>query len=316
MRGTHLTAAKGVALVGLIPAHAGNTSPTASPSRLRAAHPRACGEHLTLRPRPRCLLGSSPRMRGTQCFWRWQVHRWGLIPAHAGNTRCIARWRSSRGAHPRACGEHEYPTASEVQAEGSSPRMRGTLVFAELQDAVQGLIPAHAGNTTRLLPRSAAPRAHPRACGEHSEATRIRPLPRGSSPRMRGTLQRESVVDYTAGLIPAHAGNTRIRGFRCGSRWAHPRACGEHSLSDQQVMLDAGSSPRMRGTLPAAHLDGVFAGLIPAHAGNTFAKTSADQTAKAHPRACGEHPGNPDFWRVCLGSSPRMRGTRIDVSCH
>ena len=55
-----------------------------------------------------------------------------------------------------------------------------------------------------------------------------------------------------------------------GSYRAHPRACGENN--DARVEYDeaVGSSPRMRGKLETAYMDGTNAGLIPAHAGKTF----------------------------------------------
>ena len=73
-------------------------------------------------------------------------------------------------------------------SEGSSPRMRGTLVedFHEL--VAEGIIPAYAGNTWFSFPR-----------GDASS---------GSSPRMRGTLIYTLYHIVSSGIIPAYAGNT------------------------------------------------------------------------------------------------------------
>ena len=73
--------------------------------------------------------GSSPRMRGTRDWFTWLWQEIGLIPAHAGNTRVDLRLYLPPGAHPRACGEHETSGLDKLQAEGSSPRMRGTPFF-------------------------------------------------------------------------------------------------------------------------------------------------------------------------------------------
>ena len=49
--------------------------------------------------------------------------------------------------HPRVCGEHELTDEELAAQEGSSPRMRGTHVFATLTVRVNRIIPAYAGNT-------------------------------------------------------------------------------------------------------------------------------------------------------------------------
>ena len=81
----------------------------------------------------------------------------------------------------------------------------------------------------------------------------------------------------------------------------HPRACGENSISDAELLERLGTSPRMRGK--QGHDEVVTMALrnIPAHAGKT-------QSMVEHDAGCGENSlgevwGNPD-----LGTSPRMRG--------
>ena len=111
------------------------------------------------------------------------------------------------------------------------------------------------------------------------------------------------------GFIPAHAGNTQLRGFGLEGGRAHPRACGEHGDVVAGGEGGSGSSPRMRGTLDGVEVvEGGF-GLIPAHAGNTGGRWSIRKIIRAHPRACGEHPLSLNLPLPRLGSSPRMRGT-------
>ena len=47
--------------------------------------------------------------------------------------------------------------------------MRGTLPTAGGVEIVVGIIPAYAGNTGWRMARGAAPRDHPRVCGEHTK---------------------------------------------------------------------------------------------------------------------------------------------------
>ena len=70
----------------IIPAHAGNSSPSASGHGLTTDHPRACGELVALTDTQRGHLGSSPRMRGTRSGPDAGSESRRIIPAHAGNS--------------------------------------------------------------------------------------------------------------------------------------------------------------------------------------------------------------------------------------
>ena len=72
----------------------------------------------------------------------------------------------------------------------------------------RGLIPAHAGKTTGAQLETASPEAHPRVCGENPPAFYCRYGHPGSSPRMRGKLDKVTALVTFRGLIPAHAGKT------------------------------------------------------------------------------------------------------------
>ena len=126
---------------------------------------------------------------------------------------------------------------------------------------------------------------------------------------MRGTPLPGIANALVSGIIPAYAGNTRLR-LRCGaSPWDHPRVCGEHQGFLDLLNEGRGSSPRMRGTPVASFATIAVTGIIHAYAGNTSQCAALRAVLRDHPRVCGEHI----VW-VChassyLGSSPRMRGT-------
>ena len=65
MRGTQSGGGYIDRLVGIIPAHAGNTVPVAAGVVPEGDHPRACGEHIVRLVVSEQPKGSSPRMRGT-----------------------------------------------------------------------------------------------------------------------------------------------------------------------------------------------------------------------------------------------------------
>ena len=86
MRGTLGWLAEEAVRLGIIPAHAGNTSAYDAMYSESRDHPRACGEHKFPDDIARDSWGSSPRMRGTLCAWLRELLSGGIIPAHAGNT--------------------------------------------------------------------------------------------------------------------------------------------------------------------------------------------------------------------------------------
>ena len=66
MRGTRVSVHGVEWHTGIIPAHAGNTESSDNARKSLGDHPRACGEHVERAQFDGVLVGSSPRMRGTQ----------------------------------------------------------------------------------------------------------------------------------------------------------------------------------------------------------------------------------------------------------
>ena len=228
MRGTRKERARGRDRNGIIPALAGNTICTTMCAYTRWDHPRACGEHISSPCSLASFTGSSPRLRGTRIACRWLGSWRGIIPALAGNTRTRSMWSAASGDHPRACGEHRSVAYAAYSIPGSSPRLRGTRERVQLRLCFVGIIPALAGNTLNTSLRVRLRRDHPRACGEHSRFHFTCLRIRGSSPRLRGTLNRRDKAAMDYGIIPALAGNTASCSTRARSPRDHPRACGEH----------------------------------------------------------------------------------------
>ena len=194
-----------------------------------------------------------------------------------------------RRDHPRVCGEHAMEIMSRAAVLGSSPRMRGTPAPNAGGCAVAGIIPAYAGNTSRMNSSTSIPWDHPRVCGEHEESkTRVK-AEMGSSPRMRGTLQRCPKRNQPPGIIPAYAGNTGLLVCPCADGGDHPRVCGEHPNTASSRYMSRGSSPRMRGTPGSFSLISSSTGIIPAYAGNTESVCEALVANWDHPRVCGQH---------------------------
>ena len=172
--------------------------------------------------------GSSPLTRGKLVPSHPEVAEDRLIPAHAGKTGSQGRGRSSGSAHPRSRGENTADDALTAQPAGSSPLTRGKLPSRQPFQFSLGLIPAHAGKTTRRYPDRCGNAAHPRSRGENLADLMHQvphlgssPLTRGkhpgvdkergdigSSPLTRGKQNEVTEAMEMSGLIPAHAGKT------------------------------------------------------------------------------------------------------------
>ena len=82
---------------------------------------------------------------------------------------------------------------------------------------------------------------------------------------------------------------------------------------DERAKYAGGSSPRVRGTLALHDLALALGGIIPAYAGNTMRPTASHTAPWDHPRVCGEHRLGLSMRSCQLGSSPRVRGTLVDL---
>ena len=255
--------------------------------------------------------------------------REGLIPACAGKTRTCGGVPGRKRAHPRVCGENLQVIAHRVELAGSSPRVRGKLPYAGNYSFCPGLIPACAGKTRNLSPRSVHLAAHPRVCGENVGVVRDEIARQGSSPRVRGKPKQRISEVFRVRLIPACAGKTCIR-VRC--RWgavgssprvrgkprrprrrqtpptAHPRVCGENPGGVLFALPALGSSPRVRGKRSSGRAVRHTWGLIPACAGKTTPLIPPAIYTRAHPRVCGENASQRRGSLAAPGSSPRVRG--------
>ncbi len=154
-------------LTGLIPAHAGKTSPCLASLGRSPAHPRSRGENSASRLPSSRLPGSSPLTRGKHLQWL-DSQKWsGLIPAHAGKTPGGLCQGPPDPAHPRSRGENSAIAAFCSATLGSSPLTRGKPDRAAGPGQVLGLIPAHAGKTAPVGKSRRLKAAHPRSRGEN-----------------------------------------------------------------------------------------------------------------------------------------------------
>ena len=153
--------------LGLIPTHAGKTTPRRATRITRRAHPHSRGENRHHASHAITRTGSSPLTRGKlyTCSHPRQCTR--LIPTHAGKTGRSVSDRMGTAAHPHSRGENEATVSTIDFKPGSSPLTRGKRRRSRLSGTASWLIPTHAGKTSRRTAASSTSWAHPHSRGEN-----------------------------------------------------------------------------------------------------------------------------------------------------
>ena len=112
-------------------------------------HPRVCGKNELLESLRNESVGSPPRVREKQGWYKCQPKSFRITPACAGKTclvslRCLCSWD-----HPRVCGKNLYTLAYKACSSGSPPRVREKLSGEAWCGASGGITPACAGKTLK-----------------------------------------------------------------------------------------------------------------------------------------------------------------------
>ena len=279
--------------------------------------------------------GSSPLTRGKPDWRRVRRVDDRLIPAQAGKTRRRRAPSSASPAHPRSRRENLAYQIGELYWFGSSPLTQGKRRRASSEIRVDGLIPAHerktstrgncpsatwdhprsAGKTWCASARPQRSRVHPRSRRENVSIVSPPSLSAGSSPLTRGKHGLRASVRENAGLIPAHAGKTRLSAWHPSRPWAHPRSRGENLPLVFLCTLWWGSSPLTRGKRRHNPATTAVVGLIPTHAGSTSWMQGSRPTCGAHPHSRGENSATSLTDEEWEGSSPLTRGKRSEECC-
>ena len=252
--------------------------------------------------------GSSPRVRGKRRRMSALSGCPRIIPARAGQTPRARDPRCPGPDHPRACGANLATDHGVRLADGSSPRVRGKLLFCSPEVKSARIIPARAGQTRSRRAGSRCRPDHPRACGANDAPSATKSRTCGSSPRVRGKQGMGRHVRAARRIIPARAGQTVRRTWRARPGSDHPRACGANWSMPDKYRGGFGSSPRVRGKPWRMSSSSPHSRIIPARAGQTFRWQRPWLPDTDHPRACGANGAILVFVFLESGSSPRVRG--------
>ena len=212
--------------------------------------------------------------------------------------------------HPRSCGANDTAIFTVSRAAGSSPLVRGQLVFWWPVVILLRIIPARAGPTAETLRLAPSRADHPRSCGANINTTFYPHRSYGSSPLVRGQRSPRAGSRTRCRIIPARAGPTAGRLSSACTSADHPRSCGANHEIAATPVFHLGSSPLVRGQPFCGLFRIVFRRIIPARAGPTRDRIPEWSSASDHPRSCGANLGVCHADRGHAGSSPLVRGQR------
>ena len=154
------------------------------------------------------LMGSPPRVRGTENSVSLMARADRITPACAGNRQQDATVCTPTEDHPRVCGEQRIFAGHHAFTVGSPPRVRGTAGEGANFFHAFRITPACAGNRYKNFCYKSMNTDHPRVCGEQESVDISPSWIMGSPPRVRGTAKIIKLAKYYDGITPACAGNS------------------------------------------------------------------------------------------------------------
>ena len=211
VRGTASETSGITKLTRITPACAGNRLLNQELLKLLQDYPRVCGEQGKKAASNHLLIGSPPRVRGTEKSLDGSTDNGGITPACAGNSCGFHSNFANAQDHPRVCGEQIAFHTSAAGISGSPPRVRGTALCSFYRLLHGGITPACAGNRCIVWRCRRLLWDHPRVCGEQFVFVIASITNRGSPPRVRGTVINAGIRDGDVGITPACAGNSHAR---------------------------------------------------------------------------------------------------------
>ena len=150
--------------------------------------------------------------------------------------------------------------------------MRGKVALQRLFNLGLGITPACAGKSPTGSAIYAAPRDHPRVCGEKVKQMIEAGFNPGSPPRVRGKASKPAISAMCIRITPACAGKSGSAAGRIRGAKDHPRVCGEKSMFLLFAIRSRASPPRVRGKVNITGLSAGNIRITPACAGKSDGK--------------------------------------------
>ena len=156
-------------------------------------------------------------------------------------------------------------------SSGLSPHVRGNRDLDFVRVALDGSIPARAGEPRRRVQGRRPGRVYPRTCGGTPLKEDDHGPDAGLSPHVRGNRAHGVRAVSNRGSIPARAGEPACGAGLGGLFQVYPRTCGGTYDVRRQPVPGWGLSPHVRGNRAISSRKRLSSGSIPARAGEPLA---------------------------------------------
>ena len=307
-RGNRVRPEHGKPPAGSIPAHAGEPFPNRRYLSVGGVYPRPRGGTGMAYPHPAQKPGLSPPTRGNRRAVPVRVVRRRSIPAHAGEPSRSMSAPPVRQVYPRPRGGTHSVVRESSSYLGLSPPTRGNHRPRRQRGALEGSIPAHAGEPSFAIGLALRLWVYPRPRGGTLNPSPLVGVPIGLSPPTRGNRRRLARRNHRAGSIPAHAGEpVTIRPLHVLDG-VYPRPRGGTILTIIIALYLRGLSPPTRGTPLRPQFPTAADRSIPAHAGEPAISQPARRSRAVYPRPRGGTAYAVAHGAGCQGLSPPTRG--------
>ena len=206
-----------------------------------------CGESRDGIRSRRSISGSSPRVWGKPHHGTRVPLAGRVIPTCVGKAIVSPLPCCVQPGHPHVCGESLFAVASEIDWDGSSPRVWGKRFRPGRFRKPMRVIPTCVGKAIHCSRFSILETGHPHVCGESSRPIEPFRGEGGSSPRVWGKRVTIWFISFLLRVIPTCVGKAKPSSrFRCPDT-GHPHVCGESHLCPIAKKSACGSSPRVWG---------------------------------------------------------------------
>ena len=201
-----------------------------------------------------------------------------------------------------------FSVESLGELKGLSPRGRGNLLVVDVPGLVVRSIPAWAGQPRVVEYQEKVYTVYPRVGGATARSAPSGSSSNGLSPRGRGNQGNGGPNYVLKRSIPAWAGQPPLNSWASTSAWVYPRVGGATEDCGMGKTIQEGLSPRGRGNLVQSGRVGVFAGSIPAWAGQPRIPFRRPRPKRVYPRVGGATYTLDRHDPSLEGLSPRGRG--------
>ena len=278
-------------------------------SRCRpTVHPHACGDNCPYSNGRNAHIGSPPRVWGQPRLRARQTVGGRFTPTRVGTTRRPAPPASPSPVHPHACGDNGSGGSATFYTDGSPPRVWGQLPPEPREHVNSRFTPTRVGTTQvrdDVAPQNAV---HPHACGDNSRTRNCHRLRCGSPPRVWGQRAPRQPRAPRQRFTPTRVGTTRSPGAGSTAGSVHPHACGDNGQLGRQLVLAAGSPPRVWGQPRQVAVNRPVCRFTPTRVGTTPALAEEYSLLAVHPHACGDNANSFGSQCPSIGSPPRVWG--------